>query len=212
MAEKNSQADESPKAQHKISPETAVEPDDRPDFRIVAIGASAGGLDALSDFFGAAPEKTGMAFVVVQHLDPTHPSALHELLKRNTRMSVLETINNVKIEPDHVYIIPPTKKMFIANGFLQLQEQDRRPGELHTIDLFFKSMAEQLRDRAICVILSGTGSDGTAGAKAIKAGQGIVMAQNPETAKYDGMPNAVISAGLADFVLEPERMLVRLAA
>ncbi len=182
----------------------------RTDFPIVGVGASAGGLEAMSSLFGAMPEKAGIAFVVIQHLDPTHPSTLHELLKRYTKMTVLEASNDVVVEPDHVYIIPPTKNIFYVDGYLQLQEQDRKPGDPHTIDYFFKSLAEQFHDRATCIILSGTGSDGVAGAKAIKAELGTVIAQDPETARYDGMPKAVISAGLADFVLPPDSILPRL--
>ncbi len=179
-------------------------------FPIVGIGASAGGLEAMANFFSNVPQNTGMAFVVIQHLDPTHPSTLPELLRRYTQMSVLEAKNEVTIESDHVYIIPPNKSIYFTNGILQLQDQTRRPGESHTIDLFFKSLAEQLREKAICVILSGTGSDGAMGAKAIKSELGMVMAQDPQSAKYDGMPKAAISSGVADYVLPPDKMPAQL--
>jgi two-component system CheB/CheR fusion protein len=144
--------------------------------------------------------------VVIQHLDPTHPSSLPELLKRYTAMSVREARDAVSIEPDHVYIIPPTKNIYFTGGILQLQDLERRPGESHTVDLFFKSLAEQLHDKAIGVILSGTGNDGVMGAKAIKSELGMVMVQDPPSAKYDGMPRAAILSGVADYVVSPDQM------
>lgn len=200
-----------PEAQDRVAEQLTEKKEAPPsDFCIVGVGASAGGLEAMSSLFGAMPEKTGNAYVVIQHLDPTHPSTLHELLKRYTKMTVLEARNDVRVEPDHVYIIPPTKNIFYADGYLQLKELDRKPGEAHTIDIFFKSLAEQLHDKATCIILSGTGSDGLSGAKAIKAELGMVIAQAPETARYDGMPKTIISAGLADYILSPDKILSRL--
>jgi two-component system CheB/CheR fusion protein len=128
------------------------------------------------------------------------------LLKRFTAMSVREARDAVSIEPDHVYIIPPTKNIYFTGGILELQDLERRPGESHTADLFFKSLAEQLHEKAIGVILSGTGNDGVAGARAIKPELGMVIVQDPQSAKCDGMPRAAIAGGVADYVLPPDAM------
>ncbi len=176
------------------------------DFPIVGLGASAGGLEAFSAFFSALPPNTGMAYVLVQHLDPTHTSSMVDLLKRYTRMPVVEATDTVEIEPDHVYMIPPNKAMTIADCTLRLEEQTEQPGIVHSIDMFFRSMAKDMKDKAICIILSGTGTDGTQGARAIKSALGLVMVQDPETARYDGMPRAAIAAGVADIVVPAEKM------
>ncbi len=180
------------------------------DFPIVGLGASAGGLEAFGAFFRNLPTDTGMAFVLVQHLDPSHASSMVDLLKRHTRMPVVEATHSIRIRPNYVYMIPPNKGMTIAGRNLQLAEQVNHPGIAHSIDMFFRSLAEELKENAIVIILSGTGSDGTLGAKAIKAGLGLVMVQEPETARYDGMPRAAIVAGVADLVVPAEKMAEKL--
>ncbi len=176
------------------------------DFPVIGVGASAGGLEAFGKLLSHMPVDTGMALVLIQHLDPTHASNMVELLKRYTRMPVHEATDDVKLQPDHVYMIPPNKGMTIIDRTLKLVEQVDRPGIMHSIDLFFRSLATDLKEKAICIILSGTGSDGALGAKAVKAELGMVMVQDPETAGYDGMPRAAVAAGVADYVLPAEDM------
>ncbi len=177
---------------------------------IVGIGASAGGLEALKRFFKNLPSDTGMAFVIIQHLAPSHESNMVELLKRYTDLPIDEAKNKMEIEADHVYIIPPKHNMTYEKGRLLLAEQLQRPGLSHNIDLFFTSLAEGRKMRSIVIVLSGTGTDGTEGAKAVKANLGMVMVQKPEGAGFNGMPRAVISKGLADFVVSVEEMPGRL--
>jgi two-component system CheB/CheR fusion protein len=179
-------------------------------FPVVGIGASAGGLEALEQFFSAVPPHCGMAFVVIQHLDPTHPSAMATLLQRHTTMPVAEAEER-PLEPDHVYVMPPTKIISLAGRTLRLRERVDQQADLGlSIDIFFQSLAQDLKENAIGVILSGTGRDGTLGAKAIKSELGMVMVQDPLSARYDGMPRAAIAAGVADFVLAPHEMPPRL--
>ena len=185
----------------------------RPPFPIVGIGASAGGLEAFRHLLKSLPLDTGLGFVLVQHLDPQHESALTQLLTRATSMPVHEVTNNLLVMPNHVYVIPRNTNLFITDGRLNLRprEQDRTPQ--HSIDAFFESLAQDQRERAIGVILSGTASDGTAGLEAIKAEGGITFAQD-ESAKYDSMPRSAIAAGCVDFVLAPDAIakeLVRIA-
>lgn len=183
---------------------------DEADFPVIGIGASAGGLDAFGKFFSNMPVDTGMSFVLIQHLDPTHASNMVELLKRYTKMPVHEATNDIKLEQNHVYMIPPNRNMTITDRTLKLLEQFERPGIMHSIDLFFRSLANDLKEKAICVILSGTGTDGSLGAKAVKSELGMVMVQDPDTAGYDGMPRAALAAGVADFVLRAEDMAKQL--
>jgi two-component system CheB/CheR fusion protein len=176
-------------------------------FPIVGIGASAGGLEAMTQLLKNLPADTGMAFVVVQHLDPTHESALSSLLARATEMQVTEARNNVRLEPNHVYIIPPNKSISISARHLKLfprQGNDRQ--EHMPIDRFFHSLAEQEGSNAVGIVLSGNGADGTQGLLAIKASGGITFAQEEKTAKYPAMPGNAITAGCVDFVLSPEKM------
>ena len=173
-------------------------------FPIVGIGASAGGLEAFRSLLQAVPAKTGMAFVLVQHLDPEHESLLTRLLSNATRMPVTEVTEGVAVEPDHVYVIPPNKALGIRNGALHLLARRRQDPRHMPIDAFFSSLAENEGSRAIGVILSGVASDGTLGLAAIKAAGGITFAQDSRSAKYDGMPRSAIAAGCVDFVLPPE--------
>lgn len=172
-------------------------------FAIVGIGASAGGLEAFKQLFQALPEQTGMAFVLVQHLAPTHPSALAEILSRETKMPVAEVQGEAEVLPNHVYVIPPDRSMVIAGGMLQLLP--RQPGVHRPVDQFFRSLAKEQGERAIGVVLSGTATDGTLGLEAIKAAGGITFVQNA-SAEHEGMPHSAIAAGCVDFVLPPKEI------
>ncbi len=183
-------------------------------FPIVGIGASAGGLAAFEAFFSAMPADTemGMAFVLVQHLAPDHKSILSDLVKRYTRMQVFEVEDGMAVKPNCAYIIPPNRDMAFLDGTLQLLEPAAPRGQRLPIDFFFRSLAHDQRERAICIVLSGTGSDGTLGVRAVKGEGGMVMAQNPESTEYDGMPRSAIATGLVDFVLPPAEMPAQLIA
>ena len=172
---------------------------------IVGIGASAGGLEALQQFFSAVPDNSGLAFVVIQHLSPDYKSLMAEILGKYTSMMVLQAENGMEVEPNIVYLIPPKKNMTIKNGRLLLT--DYVHGAInHPIDTFLASLAEERKAHALCVILSGTGSDGTSGIKSIKEHDGLVLVQDPASAKFDGMPRSAINTGLADFVLPPKEL------
>jgi two-component system, chemotaxis family, CheB/CheR fusion protein len=175
-------------------------------FPVVGIGASAGGLEALERFFANLASDTGMAFVIIVHLAPGQKSLMGELIGKYTKMNVLQIKDNMVIRPDTVYITPPNSDVATLHGKLYLME----PIEPHTlrlpIDYFFRSLAEDRREKAICIILSGTGSDGTIGLKAVKGEGGMVMVQAPESAQYDGMPRNAITTGLADYVLPVESL------
>jgi two-component system CheB/CheR fusion protein len=185
-----------------------------PLFPIVGIGASAGGLAAFEAFFSGMPvdAEPGMAFVLVQHLDPNHKSILSDLVRRYTRMQVFEVEDGMVVRPNCAYIIPPNRDMAFLNGALQLLEPSAARGLRLPIDFFFRSLAQDLHERAICIVLSGTGSDGTQGVRAVKVEGGMVMAQNPESAEYDGMPRSAIATGLVDYVLPPAEMPAQLMA
>jgi two-component system CheB/CheR fusion protein len=172
-------------------------------FPVVGIGASAGGLEALTHFLEKMPGAAGMALVVVQHLDPSHPSILTELLAKSTAMPVIQVTEGVRVEPNHVYVIPPNKTMEIERGALKLTPRAPNDAGHRPIDTFFFSLAVEQKNRAIGVILSGTASDGTLGLQAIKEQGGITFAQDRESAKFKGMPAAAIAAGAVDFVMPP---------
>ena len=183
-------------------------------FPIVGIGASAGGLAAFEAFFSGMPVDTdpGMAFVLVQHLAPDHKSILTELIRRYTRMHVFEVEDGMAVAPNCAYIIPPNRDMAFLNGSLQLLEPSAPRGRRLPIDFFFRSLAQDQGERAIGIVLSGTGSDGTLGVRAIKGGGGMVMAQNPESTEFDGMPRNAIATGLVDYELPPAEMPAQLIA
>jgi two-component system, chemotaxis family, CheB/CheR fusion protein len=170
-------------------------------FPIVGVGASAGGLEAFTQLLQALPEDTGMAFVLVQHLAPSHPSALAEILARASKMPVMEVHDEPTVEPNHVYVIPPDRSMIIAGGALQLFPRVGG-GAHHPIDRFFRALAKERRHQAIGVVLSGTATDGTIGLEEIKAEGGITFAQDA-TAQHEGMPHSAIASGCVDFVLPP---------
>jgi two-component system CheB/CheR fusion protein len=181
---------------------------------VVGIGASAGGLAAFEAFFSGMPALAdpGMAFVLVQHLAPDHKSILVDLVRRYTRMQVFEVEDGMPLQPNCTYIIPPNHDMAFLNGTLQLIEPAAPRGRRLPIDYFFSSLAQDLRERAIGIVLSGTGSDGTLGVRAIKAVGGMVMAQNPESTEFDGMPRSAIATGLVDYELPPAEMPAQLVA
>ena len=180
--------------------------DEKEKFLIVGMGASAGGLEAFKEFFEAMPDAPGMAFVLVQHLDPTHKSLMVSLLKNHTGMAVTQVRDNTKVVPNHVYIIPPNKDMAIFNGVLHLMDPIAARGFRKPIDFFLRSLAEDQLDRAVGIILSGTGTEGTLSLKDIKGMGGLSIVQDPTTAKYDGMPRSAIAAGAEDFVLPVNKM------
>ncbi len=172
---------------------------------VIAVGASAGGLDALERFFQSLPVQTGAAFVVIQHLSPDHKSMMGNLLGRYTAMPVTTVEDGMTIAPDRIYLIPPASMMSVAGTELHLRPKSPR-GLALPIDLFFSSLARAYGNRAIAVVLSGTGSDGTRGAVAINDAGGLLLSQDPESAKFDGMPRSVIATGLVDAILPPEEL------
>jgi two-component system CheB/CheR fusion protein len=175
-------------------------------FYIVGIGASAGGLEAFEQFFRSMQPVSGLAFVLVSHLDPGHVSLLSDILQRSTTMSLVEAQDQVKVEPDHVYVIPPNRDLAISDGILQISMPQQPRGQRMPIDAFFRSLAEDQGEHAIGIILSGTGTDGTLGLRAILGAGGVSLIQEPASAKYDGMPTSAIQAGYATYVLTVEKM------
>ncbi len=169
-------------------------------FPIVGIGASAGGLEALEQFLSRVPPGSGMAFVIIQHLDPTHKGIMPEILQRSTGMKVIQVKDRTTVQPDCVYVIPPNKDMSILHGVLHLLPPASPRGLRLPIDFFFRALAQDQQEHSVGVILSGMGSDGTLGLRAIKEKAGVVLVQEPSTAKFDSMPRSAIDAGLADIV------------
>lgn len=212
--EEEPQATEETSIGENSVPDASSDESPKEDFPIVGIGASAGGLAALRDFFSAIPSGTdpGMSFVIVQHLDPNHKSILTDIIRRYTRMPVYEATNLVNAEPNCIYIIPPNRDMILQDGMLQLTKPAQPHGHRLPIDLFFISLAQSKQEKAIGVVLSGTGNDGTKGLRAIKAEGGMVMAQAPESSEYNNMPLSAIATGLVDYVLKPEEMPAQLIA
>jgi two-component system CheB/CheR fusion protein len=181
-------------------------------FPIVGIGASAGGLEALELFLSHVPKNSGLAFVIVQHLDPTRQGIMPELLQRTTAMKVIQVKDRTKVQPDCVYVIPPNKDMSILHGVLHLLEPVTPRGLRLPIDFFLRALAQDQQEHSIGVILSGMGSDGTLGLRAIKEKAGVVLVQDPATAKFNGMPRSAIEAGLADIVAPGEELPGRILA
>jgi two-component system CheB/CheR fusion protein len=151
-------------------------------------------------------ENSGMAFIVVSHLDPNHVSIMPELIQKSTKMTLFQAEDGMRIEPNHVYVAPANRDLAILHGTIQLIEPLVAHGFRLPIDYFFKSLSADVGDKAICIILSGMASDGTAGLKAVKSELGMVMVQDPKSAKFDGMPSSAIKTGLADYILPPEEM------
>ncbi|MEO0458741.1 MAG: chemotaxis protein CheB, partial [Cyanobacteria bacterium P01_A01_bin.114] len=179
-------------------------------FLIVGIGASAGGLEAFQAFFRHMDENSGMAFVLISHLSPDHESLLSELVGKETRMNVLQAQDQALVQPNQVYVIPPNASLTIAQRRLQLTIPSQARGHRAPIDVFFRSLAEDQGENAVCVILSGTGSDGTLGLKSIKEFGGLAIAQDSQTARYDSMPRSAVLTGLIDYVLPVEEIPAKL--
>src|SRR5476649_167230 len=188
-----------------IRPETSASPASAT-FPIVGIGASAGGLEALDQFLGRVPTGSGMAFVIVQHLDPTRKGIMSELLQRATGMKVVQVKDRTTVRPDCVYVIPPNKDMSILHGVLHLLKPTAARGMRLPIDFFLRSLAQDQHERSVGVILSGMGSDGTLGLRAIKEKAGAVFVKTPASAKFDSMPRMAIDAGLADVIARAEEL------
>ncbi|HVS11793.1 MAG TPA: chemotaxis protein CheB [Planctomycetota bacterium] len=196
----------SPEERAKLSPK-------RDPVSVVGVGASAGGLEAFSDLLQALPERPGFALVLVQHLAPAHTSSLPELLSRQTSLPVVQAKDGMRVEVDHVYVIPPNAQLELGER-LRLRPRPSGRAQFNPIDLFFSSLAKERGARSIGVVFSGTASDGTSGLREIKAAGGVALAQDPDTARYSGMPSAAIASGVVDLVLSPRQMaaeLVRLA-
>ncbi len=181
-------------------------------FPIVGIGASAGGLDAFKKFFGALPADSGMAFVLIQHLDPTRESLTAELVGTLHAMRVVQAEDGMRVEANRVYVIPPNTYLSIRERTLRLSAPTAPRSLRMAVDFFLRSLAEDQHENAIGIILSGTGTDGTLGLKEIKAAGGMTMVQDPQTAQHDGMPRSAIASGSADYVLPAEQMADALLA
>jgi two-component system CheB/CheR fusion protein len=192
------------KKEIKTEPSATVQ-----NFPVVGIGASAGGLDAFKRLLTVIPESSGMAYVLVQHLDPSHESFLPEILQRVTKIPVFEITEDIHLAPDNIYIIPANKILISTDGVLQLSPRNKKTIN-YSIDIFFTSLAEVHKEFAVGVVLSGTGSDGTQGLKAIKEHGGTSIVQDKESAAYDSMPQSAIQAGVVDFILAPEKIPAQL--
>ncbi|WP_294645432.1 CheR family methyltransferase [uncultured Aureimonas sp.] len=206
---------ELPQDMDRQSSETVAEIEGQegiPFLPIIGVGASAGGLEALREMLGAAKVPTGMAFVVVQHLDPYHESMLAQLLDRHTPLTVVQSEGGERLQAETVYIIPPGHGLIVSDGVLELTEFAQPRGLRRPIDDFFVSLAGDQQTRAACVILSGTGGDGTTGLRAVKEHGGLCVVQDPSTAKYDGMPVSAVGTGLVDFIKAPGEILACLSS
>jgi len=193
-----------------ILPRAERESEDPGTTQIVGLGASAGGLEALEQFLGNVPVDSGLAYVVVQHLDPTHKAMLVELLQRATVMPVRSATESLRVEPNVVYVIPPNTELSVVRGLLHLTQPSQPRGMRLPIDVLFCSLAREQGERAIGVVLSGMGSDGTVGLQAIKAQGGLTLVQQPESAQFDSMPNSAIAAVSADIVAPPGELPLRI--
>jgi two-component system CheB/CheR fusion protein len=200
-----------PRASSDRGPKRPVRVSKPQSFPIVGIGASAGGLEAFSELLNHLPSKTGMAFVLVQHLDPKHASELRDILSRTTTIPVVEVTDGISVKPDHIYVIPPNSNMDVQGGVLRLSARTLTRGQHLPIDHFLRSLAEDRGSLAISVILSGTASDGTEGSRAIKAAGGITFAQDATSARYSSMPHSAVAAGCVDFVVPPAAIATELA-
>src|SRR5512134_2372972 len=184
--------------------------DDPGTTQIVGLGASAGGLEALEQFLSNVPVDSGLAYIVVQHLDPTHKAMLAELLQRATVMPVRDATESQPVEPNVVYVIPPNSELSVIRGRLHLAQPSRPRGMRLPVDVLFCSLAREQGDRAIGVVLSGMGSDGTLGLQAIRTQGGLTLVQQPESAQFDAMPKSAINAGCADIIARPAEMPARI--
>lgn len=169
-------------------------------FFIAGLGASAGGLEAFEEFFKKLPPDTGIGYVIITHLDPTKKDIMPQLIQRFTRMPVAQADNDMVVEPNHVYVIPPNNDMTLSGGVLKLHAPSMPRGIRMPIDVFLRSLAADRREMSIALIFSGMGTDGVLGVKAIKEKNGTVMAQEPSGAKFDSMPQSAINTGMVDYV------------
>jgi two-component system CheB/CheR fusion protein len=203
-----------PQPPDRLAEQVDVEQSPRLRFPVVGVGASAGGLEAFSDFFSVMPPDSGMAFVLILHLPPERDSMLVDILSKRTDMAVAQVEEGLAVEANHVYVIRPGRTITIRDGALHLEEPLEAPGHRHPVDDFFQSLAEEQRERAICIVMSGMGSNGSAGARSVKAVGGVCIAQDPESAKFPTMPRNLINSGMADFILRPQdipEVLIRYA-
>lgn len=201
-----------PRARRKAEPSDAAAPPPRSPVLIAGVGASAGGLEAFSQLLEAMPPDPNLAIVLVQHLAPNHESALPLLLSARTTLRVVQAEQGMVVEPNHVYVIPPNVQLTVENDVLHLAARPTDRSQYTPIDRFLHSLAESAQERAVGIILSGTASDGTVGVREIKAVGGITIAQDPDSARYDGMPRAAIGSGFIDLVLTPPRIAEELVA
>ncbi len=201
-----------PKPRKAAAVTSPTEPEAGTPFPVVGVGASAGGLEALEELLRNVPEGSGIAWVVVQHLDPTHKGMLPELLQRATSMKVVQVRDRMRVKPDCVYVIPPNRDMSLLHGALHLFEPTAPRGLRLPIDFLFRSLAADQNERSIGVVLSGMGADGTQGLRAIKEAAGLVLVQEPSSAKFDAMPRSAIAAGLADVVAPVRELPKRILA
>ena len=207
---KSHQSPKSTKNPKKIEAKAPVEPKNRDrGLTVVGIGASAGGLEALNSFFRALPPDTGMAFVVITHLHPEHESHLAEILQNYTQMPVTQVSGLVALEGNHVYVIPPNRRLVMADSQLNITEFKEPRGQRAPVDYFFRSLARG-HPNSVGIILSGGGTDGAVGVKAIKEVGGLLMVQHPDEAEYNSMPRAAIATGLVDVVLPVHRLAEKL--
>ena len=183
-----------------------------PEFRCVAIGASAGGLDACRKLVAALPHDGSLACILVQHLEPNHESLMVDLLADHTALKVRQAAEGMLIEPDQIYVIPPGTYLSVRNGALHVFEPQAPHGARLPFDFLLHSLAEEYAERAVCVVLSGTGTDGTEGLRAVKEKSGLVVAQDPKEAEYEGMPQSAVSTGLVDLVLPAALIPAAIAA
>jgi two-component system, chemotaxis family, CheB/CheR fusion protein len=206
--EKQTERSPSRKSNRRRAPAArrSLPPEKDPGFCIVGIGASAGGLDAFEKFFDHMPVDSGLGFVIVQHLAPDHKSMMVDILKRHTAMKVFEVKEGMQVNPNMLYVIPPNHSLSVFHGRLHLTEVSPQHGFRLPIDSFFRSLAEDRGDKSICIVLSGTGSDGALGLKAIKEAGGMTMAQEESSAKYASMPRSAIATGCVDHILMAEKM------
>lgn len=212
MADETSPYSDSPDRQPDVESDRQAQPVDaeqppRLPFPVVGVGASAGGLEAFSEFLAAMPSDSGMAFVFVLHLPPDHNSLLSEILSHRTAMPVRQADDGMPVERNHVYVLRPGRVLTIRDGRLHLgPELGSARAANRPIDDFFKSLAAEQRERAICVVLSGMGSNGAAGAQTVKAVGGLCIAQDPESAAFPSMPRHLIDGGYADYILRPAEL------
>jgi PAS domain S-box-containing protein len=201
----------SSKSEAKETPSKKSSPKSKKDFLVVGIGASAGGVKALQEFFSLMPPNSGMAFVVILHLSPVHESNLAEIIQAQTPIPVTVVNETHRVEPNRVYVVPPNRQLEMVDGVVRGKELDGKPCERAVIDVFFRTLAAEYAKNAVCIVLSGTGSDGTLGLKAIKEANGFAVVQDPKDAEHDAMPRSAIRTRLVDWVLPiremPEKLL-----